>query len=364
MKVKCNTQIMAKALQILSSVIPTRSTKPILQNVLFNVGKDIELLGTDLEIALRYRVPAEEIAETGSIALRGDRIASVFREAIGPSMELTADASSCTVTGLQSKYRIMGERADDFPTFPDFPKDGAVDVDKEQFVEMVRKTGFAAAREVRRYALNGVLVSVRDNSLELIATDMKRLAVAKRKVRAPGDTELKAIVPTKGMTQVEKICSDEDKSVGIRFTENAVMFKTKSAELVCRQIEGQFPPYETVVPKDYEVKVECDREELLSVIRRAALMAGEESRAVRMAFADNKLTASSRTAEAGESQVEMPISYAWEKFEIGFNPDFITDVLKVLTEETVVLELKGPTAPAVVRAGQGYTYVVMPLSLV
>jgi DNA polymerase-3 subunit beta len=226
-------------------------------------------------------------------------------------------------------------------------------------------TAFAAARETSRYAINGVLWELQEGRLSLTATDGRRLSHAEGKPKSPGDREIRAIVPIKAMNLFMRIVTDADEQVGVTVTENQnqIVFRSSRATVSSALVEGQFPNYRDVIPSDSDKKAELNTGEFLSAIRRAALLTNDESRSIRLSFAGDGLTLTGRAPEQGEATVRMLASYQGEPVEIGFNPVFLVDVLKVVEAEVVTLDLKAANRPGIVRSGANMLYVVMPLNL-
>jgi DNA polymerase-3 subunit beta len=243
---------------------------------------------------------------------------------------------------------------------------------------IITRTVFATARENSRYAINGVLLKRDGKRLEMVATDGRRLALCRTQLAA-GEKDAKAvscIIPTKALSMLQKIVKSPDETVQIAITDNQIFFSVLGAgekdgsagraTLSSNLVEGSFPPYEDVVPKDHDKRIVFDRDVLSSAVRRAALLTNEESRGVRMAFKgkNKQLELSSRAPEMGEAQITVDLSkYEGDDIEIGFNPLFLTDALKVVSETEVIFELKAPNKPGVVKAGTDFVYVVMPVNL-
>jgi DNA polymerase-3 subunit beta len=291
----------------------------------------------------------------------------------------------CSIKGADAHFKVYGYPAADFPPIPEFADvvAGKMDAPKAKAVlthpagslsQLVARTLFATARETSRYAINGVLFKRDGKRLEMVATDGRRLALA----RAPlsgGEKDAKAvscIIPSKGLGMLMKLISQHDEPVQIAITDAQILFSFGTAAspgravLVSNLVEGSFPPYEDVIPKDQDKKVTFDRDVLASAVRRAALLTNEESRGVRMNFKgkDKLLELSSRAAEVGEAQIRCDLAgYEGDDVEIGFNPTFVTDALKVISEPEVIMELKAGNKPGLIKSGTDFMYVVMPVSL-
>ena len=364
MKFKAKRGVMAEALQMALPIVPARSPKPVLQNLcLIAEGELLRILATDLELGIWCDVKDVSIEEPGKAAMPARELSAIVRSMPDDEISLESSANQCVVRGSDSDYRLMGEDPGDYPEVPDFEGDPTFLVSRQDFFRMIDLTAFCAARERRRYALNGVHMSVKGSTLELTATDMKRLGIVKKKIKGKVG-ERKLILPTRALTHLTRMARPEEESIDVLISDNMVLFRTKQGVLCSRQIEGQFPPCESVIPSGYEIKVELPREAFEVAVERASILSNEDARSVRLSFEKGKLTLSSQSSDLGSARVEMPVKYSWDPLEIGFNPVFLIEVLKRLATDAVTLELKESTLPGVIKGEPDYTYVVMPLTLV
>jgi len=219
-----------------------------------------------------------------------------------------------------------------------------------------------------RYAINGVLFEKKGKKLSLVATDGHRLAQTRDDVQGDGK-DINAVVPIKAINLIERLLTDPEQIVGLQFKENKLFIQVSSetagvtATMSTALVEGSFPPYQDVIPKDSDKKVLLDRDRFFSAVRRAALLTNEESKGVRLSFGNNTLSISSRAPEMGEAKIDLPVEYTGDAIEIGFNPQYLIDALKVADLEKVSFEMKTPNKPGLLRAGPGFLYVVMPVNL-
>ncbi|KPJ62780.1 MAG: hypothetical protein AMS15_02775 [Planctomycetes bacterium DG_23] len=365
MKLRFAREALREAFQLAASVAGQRTTKPVLQNVKVETTEQgVIVSATDLEVAIRLSVvEGVEVLEQGQILLPASRVAGILRESPAGELELETVQSGCQIKGKDSVFKVLVEDPEEFPRLPSMQIEPALRIAAKDLVGMVRKTAFATAKESTRYALNGILFVITDHTLELAATDGRRLAVATLDLEKTEATLPPAIVPVKALTELERLPTQEEEAVEIKLEETQVFFKTERGLISSRLVEGNFPPHREVIPKDMDKKVKVRRESLLSAVRQAALLTTEEAKAVRLSLSPAKLTVSSKTPESGEAQVNLEVKYSGKPLEIGFNPDFLVDVLRAVEEEEIELEASEPTRPAVIRAGKDYLYVVMPLTL-
>ncbi|MCH8986002.1 MAG: DNA polymerase III subunit beta, partial [Acidobacteria bacterium] len=297
-----------------------------------------------------------------------------------PTLTIETEQDTCHIRGEDAHFRLVGYPPSEFPEIPDFHNvvsegkaKAVLTLQAGPFCAMITKTIFATARENTRYAINGVLFSRNGNKIEMVATDGRRLALTRLNLLSSdgSDDAVSCIIPTKALSMLQKLLVNEDEKVCVAITENQILFAIGGdgdarAVLASNLVEGAFPPFEDVIPKDHDKKVTFDRDVLTSAVRRAALLTNEESRGVRMSFnGENKMVElTSRAPEMGEADIRVPVNaYEGDDIEIGFNPHFITDALKVITEPEVVMELKAPNKPGLIKSGNDFVYVVMPVNL-
>ena len=367
MKATCDRPKLLAAFQTAALVIPSRSPKPILQNAKIAVQKEgTELLATDLEVGIRCKVSGVEVEQAGEVVLPGASINSILRELTDERVSLESDANSVVVRGGRSEFKLPTAPASEFPGVPEFDAEKFHVVPAPLLREMIRRTVFATDVESTRYALGGVLLEIDKKGIALIATDGRRLALMLAEAHAhEGHTTEGAtpVVPTKAMNLIERSLHGENTEVSLAVVDNKVLVRSEGSVISSVLLEGRFPRYQDVFPKSPHAKIEVVAGPLLSVVRQGAIVTSEESRGVDFRFADGQLTLESRATDVGQSQVELPIAYDGEKVEITFDPHYVIDFLRVLDPETTVtIELIDHESAAVFRTGDGYSYVVMPLT--
>ncbi len=381
MKVVCDRGALLDAINLVSGVVASRTPKPQLRCVKLTASKDgqagrLTLEATDAEISMTLVSERVDVEQEGSALVPADKLAQIVRaEENEPTLTLEAEDDTTHIRGADAHFQLRGFPASDFPEIPGFEAltgDGsAFTVPAGTLVELIRRTIFAAARENSRYAINGVLVRREGKTLEFVATDGRRLALCRDTLAESGD-EITCIVPSKALMTVSKLVGDPEEPVSIAISANRIVIGfspdggSGRALITSNLVEGSFPPYEDVIPKGHDIKVGFDRDVLASAVRRAALLTNEESRGVRLSFtsANKKLELASRVPEMGEARVSADLtSMDGDDLEIGFNPGFITDALRVIDDPQVMLELKAPNKPGLLRSGNDFVYVVMPVNL-
>ena len=366
MKVICNRGALLEALSIAGTVTSARTPKPILQCVKLSADADrLTIAATDLEVAIRYSDTQVQIEQPGETLVQADKLRDIVRESIDDTLSLELVGEQLHIKGQDSHFKIFTQNPADFPPVPDFEGEPDFKVQGKVLKQLIGQTLFAAAKEATRYAFNGVLTTVKGKRLILVATDGRRLALAKgdlvdaEKVTDGGQS----IIPAKTLNLVDKLISDPEEAVSVKLTENQVIFHTNEATLTSNLIEGQFPPYEDVVPKECDRKMTAGTADLLSAVRRSALLTTQDSKGVRMTFTGKGLTLSSKSPEAGEATITFACKFEGPDLEIGFNPMFFTDALKVVNSDEISFELLAPNRPGLLKGGANFTYVIMPVNL-
>ncbi len=369
MKVICDRSGLVDRLNLVNPVALTRTPKDALRCVKICADEDtLTLTATDLELAVNVRTPRVEVTQPGEALVPADKISQIVRESADPTLTLEVEDQVMHIRGQDAHFQIIGYPPADFPPLPQLDGEPDFETQAGDLHKLITQTLFATARETSRYAINGVLVEQQGDKLTLVATDGRRLALGKGhcKSRGNGDgpTRHSVIIPTKALNMALKLFEAPEQSVRVHITQNRAFFVTDDQLLATTLVEGNFPPYADVIPRDVDKKATLDTSTLTSAVRRAALLTNEESKGVRFGFHQDGLTLSSRAPEMGEAQIdiEMP-AYNGEPIDIGFNPQFILDALKIVEADQIQMELKAPSKPGVFRTGPDFLYVVMPVNL-
>jgi DNA polymerase III subunit beta len=391
MKVICDRGALLDAINLVSGVVAARTPRPQLQCVKLSarkVGKagDITLAATDAEVSLRLQTAQVDVQEPGDALIPADKLRQIVSAEEGDAtLTIETEQEACHIRGQDARFKVYGYPPEEFPPIPDIVSvvEGRDGVKAKatfahragSFSDMISRTLFATARETSRYAINGVLMKRDGKRLEMVATDGRRLALC-RQTLTGGDKDAPAIsciVPSKALALLQKLIDDPEGTIQVAITDSQILFAVGSPEeggkravLTSNLVEGTFPPYEEVIPKDQDKKVTFDRDVLASAVRRAALLTNEESRGVRLKFTgkEKQVELSSRAPEMGEAEITVDVAaYDGGDIEIGFNPSFITDALKVISDPEVVMELKASNKPGVIKSGPDFVYVVMPVNL-
>jgi len=324
----------------------------------------LTVLATDLEVGCRYQITAVQIEEPGEALVPADRLGGIVRESSGEeSLTLETEKQAVHVRGAGSHFKIFGYDPGEYPAVAEFTEEPDFQVPAEALSEMISKTIFATAKVHSHYAMSGVLWEATGKKLELVATDGHRLAKAKGTLAKSLSKDLSAIAPTKLMSLILRVAGDSEETLAVKIQENQMLVRTARAVLVSSLVQGNFPKYTDVIPRECNRKVTLNTAEFEHRIRQAALLTNEESRGVKLSFDAEQITMSSRAPETGEATVTCAIKLEGEPIEIAFNPAFLTDALKVSETDEVTLELSAANKPAVIKSGGDFLYVLMPVDL-
>ena len=366
MKVICNRGALLEALTVAGTVVASRTPKPSLQCVKLSAPeKSLTVSATDLEVAIRYVDHQVQIDEPGEALVPADKMRDIVRESVDDTLSIETSGDNAIIKGQDSNFKIFTQNVAEFPPIPEFEGEPQFEIAGGHLKQLIGQTLFAAAKESSRYAFNGVLVSVKGKKVSLVATDGRRLAMAKGDLVSDnsGQAGTKAIIPAKALTLIDKLVDDPEEAVGFQIKENQILVHTSSATLTSSLVEGQFPPYEDVIPKDCDKKMTASTADFLAKIRLASLLTTEESKGVRLTFTKKGLVLSSRSPESGEATVNFPCKYEGTDVEIGFNPTFLIEALRVVDTDDIELELTAPNRPGLLRGGPNFLYVIMPVNL-
>jgi DNA polymerase-3 subunit beta len=364
MRFRCTRQRLLEGFQVVGAVVSSHAIKQIYESVkVVTRAGSLELLATDLEVAIRYVVPEVEIVEAGALAVPAARMTGILREIREDEVEVAWQDGATHVTAGGSRFTVLGEDPEEFPRIPEMEEGRMITIPKAAFKELIERTSFAAAKERTRYALNGILLLVNGTEIRCVATDGRRLALTQGEAENPEEIEVEAIVPAKGMGMMLRTLADEDEALELRIDESQASARTSRAVVASRLVEGVFPKWQEVIPARCAHEIELDRVELIGALRKAKLLTNQESRSVRLRFEEGRLVIASRALEVGEARVEMDVTFDGPEVEVGFNPDYLIEALNVVRGETVRFAFNGPTSPGKLTDGESFTYVVMPVSL-
>ncbi len=368
MKIKINRETFQKIFQIASAVAPSRSPKPILQNVKLEVSSDRSILtATDMEVGVRLIVPDVDVESPGSAVILVSRLNMILRESNDEILAIDATSDRTLITGSNSRFESAAQNPDEFPDIADFDEKDYFEVKANVLREMIRRTLFATDAESSRYALGGVLLEMDDQSITAVGTDGRRLAKMQGPATMVGSPQLggsTTIVPSRAMQLIERILPDDDQVVQLAPRANDLLLKEPNGVFYTRLVEGRFPKWRDVLPDRHESnRIDIPVGPMYTALRQAAIVASEESRGVDFTFKDGSLILSNRTAEVGQSRIEMPVPFEDGELTITLDHRYVADFLKVLQpEKTFTFDIENGEEAAYCQTDDNYGYVIMPLS--
>jgi len=359
-------QIIA-GLQAVQNVVSTRTTLPILSNVLLRAdGSHLEITATDLDVTVACKVEAK-VAQPGATTLPVKKLFGIVRELNGDIEIETDEKNIATIRSGSSFFKIHGLAADEFPPLPKFKDDKKVTLSQETIRGMLKKTSFAVSTDESRYVLNGIFISLKEGKMTFVATDGRRLALVDEEVDVSENSSGEFIVPAKAVNELTRLLQEKG-NVEIKFGENQASFALQnensfSVLLITKLIEGNYPNYRQVIPGEAKERIALGREEFQQALRRAEIMTSEKANSVKLAFGKNNLTITANSPEVGEARETIAINYKGKEFAIAFNPRYLIDPLAALSEDEVFIELIDELSPGVVKINGPFLYVVMPMRL-
>ena len=352
-------------LQAVQNVVSTRTTLPILANVLLCAeGKKLKMTATDLDVTITKTVNAT-VEERGAITLPVKKLHSIAREVGGSQLNLVVKNDACIIESGAFSTRVKGLPAEEFPPIPEFPKQNTIKLEQAKVKSMLRRTAYAVSVDENRYVLNGLFLSFKEKKLTMVATDGRRLALAEEESEQPQENPTEIIVPTKAIQELNRQLGEEGE-VEIKITENQASFSTgknedEEAQVITKLVEGAYPNYKQVIPAESKYRVTMDKEELLHALKRADIMTSDKANSVKLTFTENNLMLTTNTPEVGESKEKMAINYTGEETSIAFNPQYFIDPLKALVEEEINFEFTDQLSPGVIKVNKPFLYVIMPM---
>ncbi len=373
MEIKIQKKDLMKGLAWTQSVVERKSTMPILANCLLSAkNKVLTISATDLEIGVVVDIPCETPGE-GSVTANARALFDIVKELSDDKIHITVLPNNwLQIQSGKSQFKIVGLAATEFPSLPSGDSSDTVTMPIESFREMIAKTSYAMSTDETRYTLNGVFLDlVKDPAdkdalrLRMVATDGHRLSYADRPVQGKWKLDKGVIVPRKGILEWKKLLEGEGGEFSAAFDPKHVTIRRDNVTLVIRLIDGQFPPYNQVIPKEHKWTIAVDRQSLMQALRRCQLVTTEKSRGVQFRLSPGHMDISAQNPDVGEAHEELKVNYRGETFDLGFNARYFLDLLAVIEDEQAVLELKGEMGPCTVRSefDRAFLAVIMPMRL-
>jgi DNA polymerase-3 subunit beta len=355
-------------LQSVQNVVSTRTTLPILSNVLMRASEGrVEFTATDLDVTISCSVEAS-VKKAGATTIPVKKFFGIIRELNSPEIEIETDDKNVTsIRAGSSFFKIRGLAAEEFPPLPKFKEDKRVTIPQEKFRSMLKKTAFAISTDESRYVLNGIFLSLKDHKITMVATDGRRLALVDEEADVAEKSQGEFIIPAKAVNELSRLLTDKG-DVDVNFSDNQASFMLKNekapgALIITKLIEGNYPNYRQVIPAETKERIALPREEFLHALRRAEIMTSDKQNSVKLAFVKNQLAITANSPDVGEARETMAVNYKGKDLNIAFNPAYVIDPLNALSEDEVFLELIDELSPGVLKINGPFLYVVMPMRL-
>jgi DNA polymerase-3 subunit beta len=369
MKFKTDRANLHGAASKLLSIVPPKTTLPILSNILFDLeGEHLSMKVTDLDVSMTAKINVQP-QKAGSIAVPAKVFFEIVRELPDFELEVSSHESRLEIRCGSGSYKMSGFPPDDFPKLPDVHIARQIRMNGSALARMIRKALFAVSRDETRPALNGILWHESEQGLNLVATDGHRLAKVVRGDMKIGGYSKDIIVPPKVLENLVRLMGDEPGEIGVIINESSIVFVLENEILTSRLLEGPYPNYEQVIPRDNNKILTVDREILNAAVRRVAILSNSLTHQVKFGLKSDQLELSATNFDfGGEAREKLSVNYKSEDMEIGYNANYIAEILKNVEGDEVNFELNTPTTAAVVKPSkkeenEDYFFLVMPLRL-
>lgn len=373
MKFKINRDHFSNGLAQVLNVVGTKATMPILSNVLIEADKDfISLTTTNLDLGIRCKIKAE-VSQPGTVTLPVKRLATIVREL--PNLDVSVEASpshQVKLTSGGSNFRIMGIGKEEFPPLPEISNEKSYNLEQAELTSMLKNVAYAQSTDETRYILNGVYFSFKDGKFSVVATDGRRLALMSKEMEIPEGSAGNITVPAKTVGELLRML-DKGEKVKISFNERRASFQINvekdtsglldSIYLYSKVVEGNYPNYNQVIPKETHQRIKLERELFHQCVHRAALVCSDKSNSVKIKLSTNQLEVMAQSPDFGEAHEYMAIAYSGPDLQVAFNPNFVLDPLKALAKDEVFFEVKDEVSPGVFKTLDSFICVIMPVRM-
>lgn len=364
MKILIEKNILQEAVVDAQKAIAAKTTMPILQGIYINAkNNEVTILGSDKDLTIETKISAKVEIE-GSMVIDSKIFGDILRKLPNEIMTIESiDETTVKLTCLKSTATLVHMKGSDYPNLPQINDNNMFSIPQGLVKNMIKGTIFATAQDETRPILTGILFEVKNNKLNLVALDGYRVALRSEYISS--NENIHAVIPGKTLNEVSKILGDDDTKVNITFTPNHILFSLGNTRIISRLLEGEFIKYESIIPKEYKLKVEVDRSEILNAIDRASLVGREgNTNLVKLKIEGNNLIITSNS-QLGQSREEVPILLEGENLKIGFNSKYLIDVFKIMDEETIIMELSSSISPCVIKnkENKNCSYLLLPVRI-
>lgn len=369
MKFTITREKLQEGLVAVAASVPAKTTLPVLSNLLVEATRDgLRISGTDLDIAVSTTIPAS-VDQEGAITLPARKLVEIVRELPPAAIRITSSGEQrVSIECGKSRFKLLGLPKEEFPAFPGVKFEGGWRVPSKDLQKLISHVAFAASTEESRPILNGVLWELKNDRMRMVATNGHRLARMDVPVAGGAGQQADLIVPPKALDQIKRLFA-ADAEVELARSENHLGFRSSTTQVFTRLIEGPYPNYEQVIPRENDKIATADKAALAAALRRMSIVASDQTHRIRMAFANASCKLSVQTPDLGEAQEELAVGYEGDPLEIGFNALYLLEVLKYMPTDEVRLTFKAPERAATCEPvgwddPASYLTLVMPLRLV
>ena len=360
MKFRITKEHLLSGLQQVQHVVSTRTTLPILSNVLLE-AKDgqLRLTTNDLDVGVSALVSAEVEVE-GSTTLPARRLVNIVKELPASEVEFEVDGDHVsTINCGPSYFKILGLTHEEFPALPNFENAKEFKFSQAILKDSLKKTSYAISTDETRYVLNGIYFAFENNTLIMVATDGRRLAMVDHDLEFPKSHETTIIVPTKAVNELQRLLGEGELTIAI--AENQVAFILDGLILVSRLIEGNYPNYRQVIPEKTVDRITLERESFLETVHRVSLLTSDKSHSLKLVFGEDNIDIMANSPDIGEARESIAVQHKGNQFSIAFNPEFLMAPLRNLDTDEVYLHLIDEMSPGVIKINTSFLYVLMPM---
>lgn len=369
MKFTITREKLHEGLQAVAASVPSKTTLPVLANILVEASKDgLKLSGTDLDISVSTTIPAS-VDQEGATTLPARKLVEIVKELPNAAIRMSSSGEQrATIECGKSKFKLLGLSRDEFPAFPTVKFEGGWKVAAKDLQKLIGHVAFAASTEESRPILNGVLWELRADRMRMVATNGHRLARMDVPTSGQGGGQADLIIPPKALEQIRRLFGG-DEEIEIGKSDNHLGFRSTTTQIYTRLIEGPYPNYEQVIPRENDKSLTADKAALAAALRRMSIVASDQTHRIRMAFTNGACKMSVQTPDLGEAQEELAVAYEGDSLEIGFNAAYMLEILKYMPTDEVRMTFKAPERAATCEPvgwddPASFMTLVMPLRLV
>ncbi len=364
MKIICSKEQLLEGINIVQKAVSTKTTLPILEGILLEAHDEFKMTGNNLELGIECFINAD-IMERGSIVLNSKMFGDIARRL--PDSEVLIEVKENNTVIIEcdnSHFELRGMPSDSFPALPSIERQNILKVSQKAVRDMIRQTLFAVSTDENRPILTGSLIQCIENEITFVSIDGFRMAVRKS-INNEGFSEFSVVVPGKTLNEIVKILQPVDEEISIYSSHNQILFEIGNCRVVSRLLEGEYLNYKSIIPKEYETSVRLKTEDLLSSLERASLITADEKKyPVKFNISDDKIIITSNT-EIGAVREEVRVEVNGSNMDVGFNPRYFIEALKVIDDEEIDIYFNSSIGPCTIRPleGDNFAYMILPVRI-